>query len=77
MIVDQDERNAERLRAWRKRYFDRFGRFPAGDLRQHRRVCILDDYQRITRGKGTGPGTGKKVRLSVYQQRTTAQFSDL
>ena len=40
--VVEEERNAARFRAWRYRYFSLFGRMPDGDIRQHRRTCIIE-----------------------------------
>lgn len=45
--VQQDKHNRERLEAWRFRYYHRLGWYPRGDILRHRRLCIIDDHQRL------------------------------
>lgn len=45
----QNNRNEERVAAWRERYHVRFNSYPTGSIRRHKRLCWVDDFQRYFR----------------------------
>lgn len=46
----QNNRNEERVAAWRERYYRRLGIYPHGDIGRHRRLCMLDEFRRYYAG---------------------------